>query len=108
MLWNSEPNRVFLWGEPVDMRKSFDGLIAVTRQSLEEDPLSGNIYVFVNRRGNYVKLLRWDRTGFVLYSKRLERGKFVVPGEGNKSEISVEKLHLFLDGILLGRRARMR
>ncbi len=67
--------RVFLHGQPVDMRKSFDGLIALTRQGLGQDPLSGRVYVYVNRRGDRLKALYWDRTGFCLWAKRLERGK---------------------------------
>ena len=58
--------RVFLHGQPVDMRKSFDGLIALTRQGLGQDPLSGHVYVYVNRRGDQLKALYWDRTGFCL------------------------------------------
>jgi len=70
--------RILAYRESVDMRKSFDGLIALTRNVLNEDPLSGSLFVFHNRRGNMVKILIWDRTGFVLYAKRLERGKFKI------------------------------
>jgi transposase len=92
--------RVFLHGQPVDMRKSFDGLIALTRRALSQDPLSGHVYVYVNRRGDHLKALYWDRTGFCLWAKRLERGQFVgdwrrVPG----GEFDVTGLKLLLEGI---------
>ncbi len=67
--------RVFVHGRPVDMRKSFTGLIALTKHALKQDPLSGHLFVFVNRRGDYLKALYWDRSGFCLWAKRLERGR---------------------------------
>lgn len=56
-MFSINPKRIFAYGKPVDMRKSFDGLIALTKQALGEDPLSGNLFVFINRRGNYLKIL---------------------------------------------------
>ena len=101
-------NRILFYAEPVDMRKSFNGLIGVTKQVLSEDPLSGDMFVFANRKGNYVKILFWDRTGFCLYAKRLERGKFKFFGSERVNEITKEQLTLLLDGIALGRRKRLR
>ena len=69
--------RVHIYGQPVDMRKSFDGLYALTRQRLGADPLSGDLYVFINRRATQIKVLYWDRTGFCLWAKRLEQGRFL-------------------------------
>ena len=69
--------RVHVYGPPVDMRKSFDGLYALTRQRLGADPLSGDLYVFINRRATQMKVLYWDRTGFCVWAKRLEQGRFV-------------------------------
>ena len=69
--------RVHVYGQPVDMRKSFDGLYALTRQRLGADPLSGDLYVFINRRATQIKVLYWDRTGFCLWAKRLEWGRFL-------------------------------
>ena len=66
--------RVHVSGRPVDMRKSFDGLYALTRQALGCDPLSGELFVFINRRGTQMKVLYWDRTGFCVWAKRLEQG----------------------------------
>jgi len=90
------------------MRKSFDGLMALVKNALGEDPLSGSLYVFVNRRGNYLKLLYWDRTGFCLFAKRLEQGRFTIPGAERRQELSEQALQLILDGITLGRRRQMR
>ena len=90
------------------MRKSFDGLVAVVQSVLQEDPLSGSLFVFFNRRGNQMKLVTWDRTGFCLFAKRLERGKFHLPSGETTQELSEEALRLILDGIVLGRRRRMR
>ncbi len=69
--------RVHLYGMPADMRKSYDGLQALTRHAMGQDPASGALYVFVNRRGNQLKCLYFDRSGFCLWGKRLERGRFI-------------------------------
>jgi len=105
---SSAPRRILAYSEPVDMRKSFDGLVAVVQNVLREDPLSGCLYVFFNRRGNYLKLIAWDRTGYSLFAKRLERGRFRLPSGETKQEISERAFRLILDGIVLGRRRRMR
>ena len=89
------------------MRKSFDGLVAVVQNVLQEDPLSGCLYVFFNRRGNYLKLVAWDRTGYSLFAKRLERGRFRLPSGEAKQELSERAFRLILDGIVLGRRRRI-
>jgi transposase len=100
-----EPRRIFAYTEPTDMRKSFQGLLALVQQVfLNEDPYSGDLFAFVNRRGNYMKILAWDRTGFTLFAKKLERGRFVFPGESVSQELSDKALRFILDGIPLGRR----
>lgn len=86
------------------MRKSIDGLVGLVQHVLQEDALSSSLYVFFNRRGNYLKLVAWDRTGFTLFAKRLERGKFALPGEAEKLELSQRAFELILDGIVLGAR----
>jgi transposase len=97
--------RIFAYTQPTDMRKSFQGLLAlVQRVFVDEDPYSGSLFVFVNRRGNCVKILVWDRTGFVLYAKRLERGRFAFPGDDDAQELSEKALRFILDGIALGGR----
>lgn len=107
MLLRNEVRRILAFSEPVDMRKSFDGLIGLVQGALKEDPLSGTAYVFFNRRGNYVKLVYWDRTGFCLFAKRLENGRFTLPGADRKQDLSERAFLLLLDGISLGRRTRM-
>lgn len=107
MLSQHRPSRILAWREPVDMRKSFDGLVGLVRGAMNLDPLSGDLFVFVNRRGNFLKLIYWDRTGFALFAKRLERGRFSIPGHDQTQRISPEQLRLILDGILLGGRPRM-
>ena len=97
-----EVSRILAYRHPVDMRKSFDGLLALVKSVLREDPLSGaTLYVFSNRRRTYVKAVYWDRTGFCLFAKRLERGRFVLPGSGETCELSEQAFRLFLDGIVL-------
>lgn len=92
--------RVFVHERPVDMRCSFTGLIALVKHVLGEDPLSGSLYVFVNRRGNYLKALYFDRTGFCIWAKRLERGVFVRRHSGHlKRAMSYMDLKLLLEGI---------
>lgn len=97
--------RAFVYGEPVDMRKSFTGLYALTRHALQRDPLSGDLYVFINRRGNYLKCLYWDRSGFCLWAKRLERGRFVGSWHCQQTlALDWTGLKLLLEGIEPGRR----
>lgn len=69
--------RVHLYGEPVDMRKSFNGLYALTRHELRADPLSGELFVFISRRATQMKVLYFDRSGFCIWTKRLEAGRFI-------------------------------
>ena len=92
--------RVHVYGRPVDMRKSYDGLYALTRQELGQDPLSGRLFVFINRRATQMKVLYWDRTGFCLWAKRLEQGRFL--SDWNKvttREMDWTRLKLLLEGI---------
>lgn len=94
--------RIFLASQPVDMRKSIDGLMAIIRQQWSEDVFSGHLFVFASRRGDKAKILTWDRGGFVLYYKRLEQGRFRLPsiGAGAQSvELDSTQLSMLLDGI---------
>ena len=79
MLTLPESVRIYLATAPADMRKGFDGLSALVTQELGEDVYSGHLFVFVSKRGDRVKILTWERGGFVLWYKRLERGRFRVP-----------------------------
>jgi hypothetical protein len=69
--------RVHLYGQPTDMRKSYDGLQALARHTMGRDPLDGALYIFVNRRGSQLKCLYFDRSGFCIWGKRLETGRFI-------------------------------
>ena len=92
--------RVHVYGQPVDMRKSYDGLYAVTRQGLGQDPLSGRLFVFINRRATQMKVLYWDRTGFCVWAKRLEAGRFLSDWRKvTTREMDWTGLKLLLEGI---------
>ena len=71
MFLSSAARRILAYSEPVDMRKSFNGLVALVQGVLQEDPLSGCLFVFFNRRGNYMKLVTWDRTGYCVFRTNL-------------------------------------
>lgn len=80
------------------MRKSFDGLSGLISSEMGADPLNGDVYLFINRRGDRLKMLVWECGGFWLFYKRLERGRFQLPVHG-ESEISYQTLVMMLDGI---------
>jgi len=77
--------RVWLATQPVDMRRSFDGLAEHVRAFLGDDPLSGSMFVFRNRSSQRVKILWWDKDGLAIYYKRLEKGTFQFPAAGEKA-----------------------
>lgn len=94
--------RIVLATEPVDMRKSIDGLMALVRSSFGEDVYSGHLFVFVSRRGDRVKILTFSRGGFILYYKRLERGRFRLPqveAQAHVVRLDATQLAMLLDGI---------
>jgi len=99
--------RVYLCGRPVGMRKTFTGLYALAKGTLGQDPLYGQLFVFVNRRGDYLKCLYWDRTGFCIWAKRLERGRLISEWarEGHR-ELDWTGLKLLLEGIEPARKRR--
>ncbi len=91
--------KVYLHRLPVDFRKNITGLAALVEQVIELDPFAAALYVFSNRRRDRVKILSWDRNGFWLLHKRLERDRFVWPDEMSVPALSVEQLHWLLEGI---------
>jgi transposase len=92
--------QIFVSTEPADMRRSFDGLSAMVEEVLERCPYSGHLFVFRNRRGDRVKILYWDRSGFCLWYKRLEKGVFRFPSsEAGYVEMDATDLALILEGI---------
>lgn len=102
--------QIFVATDPADMRRSFDGLSAMVVDLLEKDPFSGHLFVFRNRRGDRVKILYWDRSGFSLWYKRLEKGVFRFPSAvAGYVEMAAAELALVLEGIdLRGARRQKR
>lgn len=103
--------RVFVATERVDGRKGIDGLSALVRSQFAQDPLSGTMFVFFSRRADRVRVLYWDRDGYVLVTKRLERGCYRLPWPAEQRRVVIEaaELLLVLEGIELrgaGRRER--
>lgn len=92
--------RVWLASGVTDMRKGFPGLAALAEQELKADPYSGHLFVFRGRRGDLVKVIWWDGQGACLFSKRLERGRFVWPSvSGGKVTMTPAQLSMLLEGI---------
>jgi transposase len=94
--------RYFLYREPTDMRKSFDGLCGLVSYQLRQNPMSGDVYIFMNKPRNRLKLLRWEDGGFVLFYKRLEKGTFELPALQNGSNhqtIDYGQLAMIITGI---------
>lgn len=105
--------RIYVSTRPVDLRKSFDGLSIAVANLLDHDPLSGHLYCFFNRRGNQVRVLFWDRTGWCIVAKRLARGTFrlaaIARDDAACVEVDAVELSLILEGIdLSGARRRKR
>lgn len=84
------------------MRRQFDGLARAAREVIKEDPLSGHLFVFCNRRHNRLKILVWDRSGFWLLAKRLEKGTFAWPSAKGDGSMKVEMTHVELAALLGG------
>ena len=93
-------HRYYLYQKGVDMRKGFDGLAGIVRNTVDKDPTSGEVYVFLNRNRNLIKLLHWEHGGFVVYYKRLEKGTFAPPATGAESQsIRWPELVMMIEGI---------
>jgi transposase len=107
----SQPARIWLAAEATDMRCGFDRLAERVRVIIGQDPLGGHLFVFRSRRGDRMKILLWDRDGFVLWYKRLESGVFKLPrmSAGSRSiEIRGSELAMILDGIDVSKLKRVR
>ena len=96
----SDRYRYFIYRAGCDMRKGYDGLSGVVRNEWKKDPLCGDVFIFLSKQRNKIKLLHWQNDGFVIYSKRLEKGTFEVP-KNNIDEITSHQLQFILDGIYL-------
>ena len=114
MISVASQTRIFVYRQPTDMRKSFSGLVALTESVLQEEPTSGHLFVFVNRRRDRIKALYWGGSGFCIWYQQLQRGTFEIPTcesmqDSDKLEISSSQLSLILNGIDLSSvRQRMR
>lgn len=93
--------RYFLCVQPADMRNGFDGLAGIVRNYLIKDPISGDVFVFLNKTRTHIKLLYWDGDGFALYYKRLEKGRYKAHRavNGLSQELKREELMMLLEGL---------
>jgi len=94
--------KIFIYTKPCDMRKQFDGLASIVSQDMKMDPLNGQVFVFFNKNRNRAKLLYWDESGFCIFAKRLERGRFHLynwDSDFQSYVTSPKQLNLILDGI---------
>ena len=93
--------RIFISTEPTDMRKGFDGLSAIVEHQWKASPLSGDLFVFSNRRRTLLKLLYWDADGYAIWYKRLEQGTFRIPApnDDGRIELTAARLAMLLEGI---------
>jgi transposase len=100
MIFGARRVRVFAYAHPADLRKGFEGLSALVRQKLGLSPLSGDLFLFVNRLRHRAKILHWDGTGLCVYAKRLEKGRFACLWNEPRDhlELSETELRLFIEG----------
>ena len=102
--------RVFAYAKPADMRKHYDGLYALVVSEMKADPLSGDLFLFTNRRRTRAKALLWDGTGLCIYQKRLERGRSALlwhRSDKEMFEMTLSELALFLEGSTLAGAVRL-
>lgn len=101
--------KVYVGREPINMKRSFAGLVTLIQTEFSHDPLTGNIFVFFNKHANKIKLIYWDRTGFAIWYKFLNHGKFRLPSIQDKIyKISISDLNLLLEGIDLVSKQRLK
>jgi transposase len=99
---------VFAYSRPTDLRNGYNGLFGLVKTGLARDPLSGELFLFVNKRRDACKVLLWDGTGLCIYQKKLERGRFAAlwRDDGAAVRLTASELALFIEGCdLVGRRA---
>lgn len=104
MLFPESNIKIWLCTQPTDMRKSFTGLMGLAKNQLNENPLSGELFVFINRRQTQIKILYFDRSGYCIWMKKLEEGRFQYPiNNANKALLDRTQLTLILEGIDLNK-----
>lgn len=113
-MFGFSPGKIFVSTKPCDMRKSFDGLLALINRDFNDDAYSGNLYLFCSRRGDLIKAIWWDRDGWAIFAKRLELGRFCFPEvkfiDGKYQPVQIERadLLLLLEGIDTGSAKRLK
>lgn len=99
-MWLTGSLSIWLFSKPVDMRKSIDGLSVIVSDELKKNPTGPEVFVFYNRGMDKLKILYWDKNGFCLWYKRLERGRFLLPQANDEAYLlSSEQLRWLLDGL---------
>ncbi len=99
-MWFGFTDKIWLYHQPIDFRKQIDGLVLLVADQLQADPTSGHLFIFRNRSGNKIKLLWWDKNGFWLIYKRLERGRFKFPSTVDMAwNLSRDELSWLLSGL---------
>ena len=102
MLSVTSATRVLVATTPVDLRGSFNRLYGLVVDQLKGDPLSGNLFLFTNRRRNRIKILWWDGSGLLVCAKRLERGKFTIPvSENGQISLRGEEFNALIHGLVV-------
>lgn len=100
MFFPEAATKIWLYTPPTDMRKSINGLVALVKHALQEKPLSGDFFVFLNRRRTHMKILYFDRSGYCIWYKKLEAGLFQLPKSGSeKCLVNHTELKMILEGI---------
>ena len=99
MILSDQSVRVWLYPKATDMRKSFKGLIALVKNQLNEDPLSGHLFVFINKRKNHMKVLYYTDGGFCIWMKKLTQGQFAFQSQAEKSTMNWQQLQWIIEGI---------
>ncbi len=100
----SSSNRFHLYSQPTDMRKSFDGLSGLIQNNLERNPLHGDVFIFINKKRDKIKLLHWQGISYTLYYKRLEKGTFELPEydqEIGSISLSYTQIVMIVDGLTI-------
>lgn len=106
MIHISDKSRYLLYSASTDMRKSFHGLAAIVKNKMQQDVLSGDIYIFISKRHNAIKLLCFEGDGFAIFYKRLEKGTFEIPAHDSQLQamlLSDNELIFILKGVALNR-----
>ena len=99
-MWLTGNLQIWLYSKPTDMRKSIDGLSIIVAEQLEKNPCGPDVFVFHNSKQDKLKVLYYDKNGFCLWYKRLEKGRFLLPKmQANSYALTIEQLRWLLDGL---------